>query len=153
MTATRRTTEVQVRAFLAKYTPEIAALGGAARRAMRARLPGWSEFVYDNYNALVFGFSPTSRPSDAIFSIALYPKWVRLFFLQKGPQLHDPDKLLTGSGARVRNLILQSASDLDLPAVQALMRQATKEISPVGRQRPAPAVRISARQRPRRPPA
>ena len=25
------------------------------------------------------------------------------------PQLHDPDKLLTGSGARVRNLILMAA--------------------------------------------
>jgi hypothetical protein len=27
------------------------------------------EMVYDNYNGLVVGFSPTERPSDALFSI------------------------------------------------------------------------------------
>jgi len=40
--------------------------------------------VYDNYNALVIAFSPNERPSDAIFSIALYPHWVNLFFLHDG---------------------------------------------------------------------
>jgi hypothetical protein len=148
-----RTSERQVKSFLAKYSPEISARGQAARRRLRQALPGWSELVYDNYNALVFGFSPTGRPSDAVFSIALYPKWVRLFFLQNGPRLHDPEKLLSGSGARVRSLILQSPSDLDLPAVRALMQQATAGITPA---RPARQVgtsirSVSARQRPRRP--
>jgi hypothetical protein len=152
MTASR-TPERQVKEFLAKYSPEIAARGRAARRRMRQLLPGWSELVYDNYNALVFGFSPTERPSDAVFSIALYPKWVRLFFLQDGPRLHDPQKLLTGKGARVRSLVLHSASDLDSPAVRALMAQTMAGIAPPGPARlPATTVRsISAAQRPRRP--
>jgi len=40
--------------------------------------------VYDNYNALVIGFGPNDRPSLAIFSIVLFPRWVTLCFLQGG---------------------------------------------------------------------
>jgi hypothetical protein len=58
---------------VAKYTPEIGALAQEGLDKMRARLPGAIELVYDNYNALAIGFSPTERTSDVIFSIALYP--------------------------------------------------------------------------------
>src|SRR5271165_4731480 len=49
-------------AFVAKFSPEIASLGRAARTKMRAFLPGAVEMVYDNYYALVIGFGPTQRP-------------------------------------------------------------------------------------------
>ena len=88
--------EAQLEGFLAKYTPEIAGLAKAALVKMRKRLPGAVEMVYDNYNALVIGFSPSERPSEAIFSIALYPRWVNLFFLQ-ARGLRDPEKRLKGS--------------------------------------------------------
>ena len=144
----------QVDGFLAKYSPDIAKLGRAARARMRRKLPGWSEFVYDNYNALVFGFGPTGRPSDAVFSIALYPKWVRLFFLQDGPSLRDPEKLLSGTGSRVRSLVLRDAGDLDTPAVRALMAQAMAGAPRAAAKTPPTTVRsVSAKQRPRRPPA
>ncbi|HEU0175429.1 MAG TPA: hypothetical protein VFV58_14300, partial [Blastocatellia bacterium] len=68
--------EEQLANFIAKYTPEIGARCQATLAKMRDRLPGAIELVYDNYNALVIGFSPTERASDAIFSIALYPRWV-----------------------------------------------------------------------------
>ena len=115
--------EAQFAEFMAKYTPEIGALAKAALKKMRARLPGAIEMVYDNYNALVIGFGPTERASEAIFSIALYPRWVTLFFLN-GKGLPDPQKLLKGSGARVRHIVLEDAAALDKPAVQALMRVA-----------------------------
>jgi len=140
-----------VDAFLAKYSPEIAALGRAARRKLRRLLPGWSELVYDNYNALVFGFGPTERPSDAVFSIALYPKWVRLFFLRNGPALRDPQKLLSGTGTRVRSLRLQSAADLDTPPVRALIEQAMAGLRTTTARSTTTIRGVSARQRPRRP--
>src|SRR5436853_7421640 len=93
--------ESQLASFIAKYTPEIGAFAQAALVKMRARLPGAVELVYDNYNALAIGFSPTERASDAIFSIALYPRWVSLFFL-RGIDLPDPQRLLQGSGKIVR---------------------------------------------------
>jgi len=86
--------KVQLDGFLAKFTPEVRAIAKAALAKMRRRLPGALELVYDNYNALAIGFGPSERASEAIFSIALFPRWVSLFFLQSGAKLPDPQKLL-----------------------------------------------------------
>jgi len=67
-------TESQIASFLAKYTPELATAGKASRARMRKRVPGGTEFVYDSYNALVFGYGPTERPSEAVLSLALMPR-------------------------------------------------------------------------------
>jgi len=74
--------EEQLESFLAKFTPEVAALTRVILAKMRERYPTALELVYDNYNALAIGFGPTERASEAIFSNAVYPKWVSLFFLQ-----------------------------------------------------------------------
>lgn len=149
-----QSSETQLAGFIAKYTPEIGALALAVLDKMRARLPGAVELVYDNYNALAIGFGPTERTSDAIFSIALYPRWVSLFFLQDGPGLPDPKKLLKGSGKVVRHIVLKTASDLDNPAIQTLMALALERADvPFDPAAPNRMVikSISAKQRPRRP--
>jgi Domain of unknown function (DU1801) len=117
--------------LIAKYSPEVAAVARLALKKMQARFPGAVRMVYDNYNALVIGFGPTERASDALFSIALYPKWVNLFFL-KGASLPDPGGLLKGSGSRVRSIRLTSAATLDAPAVCALMAHALEASQPFG---------------------
>lgn len=146
--------EAQLEGFIAKYTPEIAGLAKAALVKMRKRLPGAMEMVYDNYNALVIGFCPGERPSEAIFSIALYPRWVNLYFLQPRG-LRDPEKLLKGSGSTVRRIVLESAGTLDDPAVVALMEEALERavvaIDKVGKRRLLIRA-IAPKQRPRRPP-
>lgn len=120
---------------------------------MRRRLPGAVEFVYDNYNALVMGFGKTERPSDAIFSLVLYPGHVTLCFLE-GVLLQDPAKLLRGAGSRVRHIRLVDASTLDSPAIRQLMDEAVAESGARfgGRGRRKMIVRaVSAKQRSRRP--
>ncbi len=121
--ATAASPTAQLRAFVAKYSPEIAASALAILKKMRARYPSALELVYDNYNALAIGFSPTERPSEGIFSIAIYPNWINLFFLQ-GKGLPDPKKMLQGSGNLVRHIRLTSPETLDDPAVVALMQAA-----------------------------
>ena len=143
------TPEKQLASFLGRYTPEIRSVATAALQKMRERLPGALELVYDNYNALVIGFGPTDRASDAVFSIALYPRWVTLFFLD-GAKLRDPRKLLEGSGKIVRHIVLQSADDLDTPGVRALMTQALGGMT--FEERRLVIKSISKKQRPRRPP-
>src|SRR5215475_7303547 len=71
----------QLDRFLAKFLPEVEDTARLALRKMRSRLPGANELVYDNYNALAIGFSPTERASGVIFSIALYPRWINFFFM------------------------------------------------------------------------
>jgi hypothetical protein len=145
--------EFQLAGFIAKYTPEIEALAHAALAKMRARLPGAIELVYDNYNALAIGFGPTERASDVIFSIALYPRWVSLFFFP-GVDLPDPEHLLKGSGKVTRHIVLKDAADLDTPAVKTLMAHALERAeNPLNSVAPGKIIikSISAKQRPRRP--
>ena len=144
----------QLDAFLDKFTPEIAADARIAIRRMRARLPGAQELVYDNYNALAIGFSPTDRTSEALFSIAVFPRWVSLFFLQNGTSLRDPDCYLEGSGNQARHIKLDNGAMIDDPGVQDLIAQAL-ELAPQlidpGQPRRLIIKSISAKQRPRRP--
>ena len=97
--------ERQLESFLEKYDPEVAAFARCALAKMRKLVPGAVEMVYDNYNWLVIGFSPSERPSEAIFSIVLPPRRVTLCFLQ-GAGLPDPAKRLEGKGNVVRNVRL-----------------------------------------------
>ena len=128
-------------AFLSKYDPAIAARAKAAVARLRKYVPGAVELVYDNYNALVVGFGPSERTSEAVLSVALYPRWVTLFFLQ-------------GAGTRVRHVILSDVAILDEPAVRGLIRQAIATAPrPIdARARRRMVIRaVSAKQRPRRP--
>jgi hypothetical protein len=147
--------EGQLSSFLAKYTPQIASLAKAVRKKMRHRYPNALELVYDNYNALAIGFGPTERTSDAIFSIALFPKWVSLFFLQAKGRLRDPEKKLRGTGAVARHIRVPSPDTLDDPAVQRLMDEAVAIASvpfDPGCKHRLIIKSVSAKQRPRRPP-
>ena len=141
-------------AFLSRYDPAIAKVAKAAIARLRKELPGAVELVYDNYNALVMGFGPTERASEAIVSIALYPRWVTLFFLQ-GARLADPARLLKGAGSRVRHIVVSDVAILDQPAVRGLIRQA---IATAPRPIDTTVTRrmviraVSPKQRPRRPP-
>ena len=141
----------QIESFLAKYSLRVAEQLTAARAKLRALFPTGYELVYDNYNALVFGFGSTARASDAVVSIAGYPEWVRLFFL-RGAFLEDPQDLLEGAGAQVRSIRLASPQDIDRPEIVALIRQA-KDVHRVDFSTAAPLVTVvksvSPKQRPR----
>lgn len=144
----------QLDEFLARFTPEVTETAKQALGEMRTRLPGAIELIYDNYNALAIGFSPTERASDAIFTIALFPRWMSLFFLLNGTRLRDPECYLKGRGKRARHIVLENLAFLDDPVVKDLMAQAL-ELSPkqidASQHRRLIVKSISAKQRPRRP--
>jgi hypothetical protein len=96
---------------------------------MRSRLPGAVEFVYDKKNALVIGFSPDDKPANVITSIAVYSRWINLYFFE-GDTLPDPEGLLQGTGTTVRSIRLTSAADLDRPGVRSLIDEARKRADP-----------------------
>ncbi|WP_395645788.1 hypothetical protein [Terricaulis sp.] len=121
---------------------------------MRKRFPNANALVYDNYNALAVGFAPSEKTSEAIFSIAVYPKWVSLFFLQNGAKLKDPKNLLTGSGDQVRHIVLKDVALLEDANVRGLMEAALKLAkTPLDPAHKGKLIikSISAKQRPRRP--
>jgi hypothetical protein len=141
----------QLASFLARFSPPIAAQARAARAKLRTLLPGAIEMVYDNYNALVIGFSPTERPSDAVLSLVIFPKRVSVCFIQ-GKHLPDPNHVLVGDGNQVRFLRLdQQAAILDTPPLRALVSEAIAfGETPFAGKRQLAIRAISKKQRPRR---
>jgi hypothetical protein len=139
--------------FIAKFDPAIAKLVRSARSVLRKRYPTAVELVYDNYNALAIGYSPTERTSDVLFSLAVYPRWIDLYFMY-GRSLPDPEKILRGSGKQGAFVRLDDVSVLDRPAVKALLAAAADDSDvPLPKQPKGYTVikSISAKQRPRRP--
>lgn len=147
------TPAAQLEGFMKKFTPEIQRLAKDVLRTMRKLVPGATELVYDNYNALVIGFGPSEHASEAMLSIALYPRWINLFFLQ-GARLADPRGVLKGSGKIVRNIVVKDVSELDDPYVRKLIAAALKQGSPPidkAARRRLVVRAVSPKQRARRP--
>ncbi len=143
----------QLDGFLAKFTDDVAALAHGLFDRMRARIPGAYIPVYDNYNALAIGFWPDEKIAHGILSLAVFPRWVTLCFLQ-GKGLPDPHGLLKGEGSRVRHTRLHSADALDDPRIDALITEALAQaevpVNPAALQKLI-IKSVSAKQRPRRP--
>jgi hypothetical protein len=145
--------QAQLDSFIDKFTAEVAALTRELLEKMKARVPGASILVYDNYNALAIGFGPSDKAGQAVLSLAVMPRWVTLCFL-RGVGLPDPHGLLNGSGNQVRHIRLHTPEAIDDSRIQALICTALGRAEP-----PIDATReqqliirsISAKQRPRRP--
>ena len=116
-------------AMIARQPPEMQQLTKAVLARLRPRFPGAIEMVYDKANTLVIGFCPDERPSNAITSMAVYRKWINLYFFE-GDAMSDPEGLLQGSGTMVRHIRITSAGELDRPAVKALISEALKLADP-----------------------
>jgi hypothetical protein len=118
-------TTSQVSALISMYSPAVARQFRVTRAFIRKYFPRGYELIFENYNALGCGYSLTDRGSGVVVSVVAYPRWVTVFFFH-GIELSDPDRLLQGSGARIRSIRLEPFSLLRSSAVHKLIIQATK---------------------------
>src|SRR5581483_554543 len=117
--------EAYLEKAISRYPPEVASAARAGLKKLRARFPGARQLVFDRRQSLPIGFAPAERGS-AIFSLVLYPRWVRFFFLE-GIALDDPERRLEGDGKQVRSIkVDERAAILDDPYIKELMAQALK---------------------------
>jgi hypothetical protein len=146
--------EKQFRSLIARFSGQDQTRIRAVRRALRKRLPGAYELVYDYDNNLVIGYGPTDRGYEAVVCIAAQANRLALSFTQ-GASLPDPAGLLRGGGRQVRNVPLDSAADLERPELEALLREAlARAVVPLrGRSVHLVTRARSATQRRRRKPA
>ena len=124
--------------FLMPYPTSVANTALWLRNFIWDIYPESNELIYDNYNALAVGFSPTDKAGDVFCSFAVYSKYLNLGF-NRGSELHDPQQLLSGDGSLYRYITLKNIDDLPqayiismmydayLNSVQRLKKQ-TKEI-------------------------
>jgi len=110
---------------IGRFSPNVAATAHVALRKLRARFPGARMLVFDRRQSLPIGFAPAESGS-AVFSLVLYPRWVRFFFLE-GVAIDDPESRLEGAGSQVRSIrVDEDALVLDDPYIMRLITQALK---------------------------
>jgi hypothetical protein len=116
--------EAYLEKAIARYSPDVAATARAGLKKLRLRFPGARQLVYERRRSLQIGFAPDD--GSAVFSLVLYPRWVRFFFLE-GAAIDDPQGRLEGGGSQVRSIRLdERAVILDDPYIRGLMSQALK---------------------------
>jgi hypothetical protein len=60
-----------------------------------------------------------------VVAVGGYSRYAAVFFF-RGTELDDPDRLLDGTGARLRHVNLRTAADARRPALKRLVREAFK---------------------------
>ena len=87
--------------FLSVFNPQVQGTALYLHNFTMQLYPNCFELIYDNYNALSVGNSPTLKVGDAFCLFAVYTKHVNFGF-NRGPETSDSEKLLKGAGKLYR---------------------------------------------------
>jgi hypothetical protein len=87
--------------FLLPYPDKVKAAALWLREFVWDLYPDTNELIYDNYNAVAFGWSPTEKAGDVFCSIAVFTNHVNFGF-NRGVDIDDPGHLLSGNGSQYR---------------------------------------------------
>src|SRR5689334_7244506 len=87
--------------------------------------PQTNELIYDNYNALAFGWSPTDRVGHTFCSVAVGRSSHNVHFgFYWGSELSDPKKMLLGEGNQYRYILVKDKKDLPKAYITKLVKEA-----------------------------
>ena len=87
--------------------------------------PDCNELIYDNYNALAFGWSLTDRLGHSFCSVAAGRSSDNVHFgFYWGSQIADPKKLLIGAGNQYRYILVPSTDDFPKTYIKKLLKEA-----------------------------
>lgn len=87
--------------------------------------PQTNEMVYDNYNALAFGWSPTDKAGHIFCNVAVGRTSHNVHFgFFGGTELSDPDKILLGQGNQYRYILLKDKKDFPKAYIKKLIKEA-----------------------------
>ncbi len=87
--------------------------------------PDANELIYDNYNAVAFGWSPTDKLGHTICSIAVMRSSQNIHFgFYWGGELSDPDKLLLGQGNQYRYVLVKDKVGFPKAYIKKLVNEA-----------------------------
>jgi hypothetical protein len=148
--------------FLKPFSKEITERVMWLREFVWDLYPQANELIYDNYNALAFGWSPTDKVSHTFCSIAVGRTSNNVHFgFYWGTEISDPDKILMGEGNQYRYVLVTDKNTFPKAYIKKLVKEAfanslakvkdkkqishgqtmVKSISPKKRERKMPAKR------------
>ena|SRR2546421_3512725 len=119
--------------FLCRYDPAIQSLALGLRRVVLEEMAPCHEYIFAMRSKVVLLYGPTERViADCICSVAVFRRHVNLQF-HRGSDLPDRQRILTGTGKRMRHVKLTKLSELDRPEIRSYLRQARKRAGAVRR--------------------
>ena len=89
--------------------------------------PETNELIYDNYNALAFGWSPTEKVGHTFCNIAVGRSNSSIQFgFYWGSEINDPKQILLGKGNQYRYIIVKNIKEFPEDYIKTLMAEAYK---------------------------
>ncbi|WP_299356886.1 DUF1801 domain-containing protein [Mucilaginibacter sp.] len=110
--------------FLRPFSPQMQDLALWLRDFIWDQYPDCNELIYDNYNALAFGWSLSHKLGDTFCSVAVYGDESAHFGFYWGAKIDDPQKILLGNGSQYRYIKIKEKSDLPQDYIKLLMANA-----------------------------
>src|SRR4051812_24305711 len=111
--------------FLQPFGSEITELVLWLRTFVWDLYPEANELIYDNYNALAFGWSPTDRVGHTFCNIAVGRTSKNIHFgFYWGSQISDPEKMLLGEGNQYRYILVVNKKEFPKAYMKKLLQEA-----------------------------
>lgn len=111
--------------FLKPFPEEIQEKALWLRDFIWSIYPQANELIYDNYNALALGWSPTDRVGHTFCSIAVGRTSFNIHCgFYWGSKLLDPEMKLLGEGNQYRYFLVKNKKDFPKAYIKKLMEEA-----------------------------
>lgn len=109
--------------FLLPYPDKVKASALWLREFVWDIYPDTNELIYDNYNAVAYGWSPTDKAGDVFCSIAVFSDHVNFGF-NRGVDIDDPGNMLLGDGSQYRYIKVKDKEDFPEWYMKQLLEEA-----------------------------
>jgi hypothetical protein len=111
--------------FLAPFDEETRSVVFWLREFIWDLYPTANELIYDNYNALAIGWSPTEKVGHTFCNIATWRTGRNIHFgFYWGSEIADPEKKLIGKGNQYRYLLVEDKNKFPKTYIRKLLKEA-----------------------------
>ena len=111
--------------FISPFDVEIKEIALWLREFVWDLYPSANELIYDNYNALAIGWSPTDRVGHTFCSIAIGRTSKNVHFgFYWGSEIADPERMLMGNGNQYRYILVKNKKDFPRTYIKKLVKDA-----------------------------
>ena len=90
--------------------------------------PHANELIYDNYNALAFGWSVSDRLPFTFCTMAVFSTYMHFGFYD-GKTLTDPKKILLGKGNQYRYIVIKDINSFPKAYMRKLLKESYSQAS------------------------
>ena len=110
--------------FLMPFDEGVTGLALWLRDFVWGLYPNCNELIYDNYNAVAFGWSLSDKLGDTFCSIAVFNNKYVHFGFYWGSQISDPEKMLEGKGNQYRYIKVEAKETFPQKYIKLLLKEA-----------------------------